>query len=203
MLPVIAGSLLLSVLHALIPSHWLPVVAIGRRENWSYTTTLKITVLAGLAHAVSTVMIGIIVAIVGQQLSKQVSLFTTYIAPVILVVIGLYYIYQHSRHKHFHVHTHAESIPAGKVVWGLTTAMFLSPCLEIEAYFLVAGGMGWTMVVTIAVLYTIVTVLGMIVWVSLIYRGLSKLNWHSFEHSSGIITGLTLIVTGIVSFYIS
>ena len=203
MITVITGSLILSVLHALIPSHWLPVVAIGKKEHWSHSKTLNVTLLAGLAHALSTVFIGVIIAIVGQQLSLEVHYFTQYIAPAVLVCLGLYYIYQHNRHKHFHLHAKPDAVNSNRVIVGLTFAMFLSPCLEIEAYFLLAGAKGWTSVAIVAALYTVVTVTGMLVWVSLIYTGLSKLNWHAVEHYSGIITGITLLVSGIISFFIS
>ncbi len=78
--------------------------------------------------------------------------------------------------------------------------MFFSPCFEIEAYFLVAGAEGWWLVAILAALYTIVTVSGMVIWVRLAYRGLLKMNWHSLEHNAGIITGVTLILSGILQF---
>lgn len=80
--------------------------------------------------------------------------------------------------------------------------MFLSPCIEIEAYFLLAGSHGWYMVAGIAALYAVITVAGMLTWVRVVYRGLLKLNWHAWEHYAGIITGLILVVTGIVTFFI-
>ena len=85
---------------------------------------------------------------------------------------------------------------------GLVVAMFFSPCFEIEAYFLMAGAHGWEQVALLAMIYTVVTVTGMVVWIRIAYRGLFKLNWHSLEHNAGIITGVTLILTGIGSFFI-
>ena len=82
-------------------------------------------------------------------------------------------------------------------------AMFLSPCLEIQAYFLLAGTKGILTVAGIATIYLVVTVLGMVLWVRLAYQGLLRLDWHRIEHKSGIITGWTLVLTGIISFYIS
>jgi nickel/cobalt transporter (NicO) family protein len=48
---IVIGSLVLSLLHAVIPNHWIPVVAIARKESWSLSQTLQITFLSGLAHA--------------------------------------------------------------------------------------------------------------------------------------------------------
>lgn len=202
MITLIAGSLVLSFLHAIIPNHWLPILAIGKKEHWSLAETTRITFIAGLSHAASTVLIGIILGLVGSGLSSAVESFTSYVAPSLLVALGLFYIYQHSRHHHFHMHGHPEQVSSNRIIFSLASAMFFSPCFEIEPYFLVAGSQGILFVLFLAVLYTTVTVTGMIVWVRLTYKGLLKLNWHSIEHNAGIITGVTLILTGILSYFI-
>jgi uncharacterized iron-regulated membrane protein len=88
------------------------------------------------------------------------------------------------------------------VIIGLVVAMFFSPCFEIEAYFLIAGAHGWQQVAILAILYTVVTVAGMVLWIRIAYKGLLKVNWHALEHNAGIITGVTLILTGVASFFI-
>ena len=203
MITLITGSLILSVLHALIPNHWLPVLAISKKENWTLSQTTSITFISGLSHALSTVLIGTVIGVVGIELSSTVEPFTHYIAPGVLIGIGLFYIYQHHRHKHFHLHARSVANSKRKAIITLAIAMFFSPCFEIEAYFLLAGTKGWWMIVLLASLYTIVTVTGMVLWVRLTYKGLLKLNWHALEHNAGIITGLTLLLTGILSFFIN
>lgn len=201
-LSILLGSLVVSVLHALIPNHWLPVLAIGRKENWSMAQTTSVTFIAGLSHALSTSLIGITIGLLGVQLAKNINGFTHVIAPVVLISLGIFYIYQHYRHKHFHLHAEIKPVPKNKIILSLAVAMFFSPCLEIEAYFLMAGAHGWYQVVLLAMLYTFVTVAGMVLWVRFAYRGIVKMNWHSLEHSAGIITGVTLVATGIVSYFI-
>lgn len=202
MITLITGSLILSVLHALIPNHWLPVLAISKKENWTLSQTTSVTFISGLAHALSTVLIGVLIGVVGVTLSSAIGTFTHYIAPGVLISIGLFYIYQHHRHKHFHLHTQPVVTTKGKAIVTLAIAMFFSPCFEIEAYFLLAGAQGWWMILLLASLYTVVTVSGMVLWVRLTYKGLLKLNWHTLEHNAGIITGITLLFTGILSFFI-
>ena len=197
---IILGSLVLSVLHALIPNHWLPVLAISRKENWTLNQTTSVTFISGLSHALSTVMIGLIIGLVGVKLAENIEDFTHILAPVILISLGIFYIYQHYRHKHFHIHVEVKTVSKQKIILTLVIAMFFSPCFEIEAYFLMAGTHGWTQVFLLALLYTVVTVSGMVVWVRMAYKGLLKLNWHALEHNAGIITGVTLVITGIISF---
>src|SRR5690606_9708352 len=155
---IIAGSLVLSVLHALIPNHWLPVLAISKKENWTLNQTTSVTFIAGLSHAISTVLIGLIIGLFGVKLSENIEAFTHFIAPAILIFLGIFYIYQHHRHKHFHVHGERETVSKNRVIFTLVVAMFFSPCFEIEAYFLMAGAHGWTQVFLLALLYTTVTV---------------------------------------------
>ncbi len=204
MYSIILGSILLSLLHAVIPSHWLPVLSIGKKENWSIKEVTQVTFLAGLAHALSTIMIGVILGLLGLQLSNNIQYFTHFIAPATLIMLGIFFIYQHHMHRHFHLHQIPKpSLSKPKIIMALVIAMFLSPCLEIEAYFLLAGTKGWWAVLTIAVLYLVISVTGMVLWVRLAYRGILKLNWHTLEHNAGIITGCTLIATGILSFFIA
>jgi nickel/cobalt exporter len=202
MITLITGSLILSILHALIPNHWLPVLAISKKENWTIKETTSVTFVSGVSHAASTVLIGLAIAFLGLKLSERIEQFAHVIAPIVLVALGVFYIYQHHRHKHFHLHDTETRPSRRKIVLSLVVAMFFSPCFEIEAYFLMAGSHGLKSVVILAFLYSTVTVTGMVIWIRLTYRGLFKLNWHALEHNAGIITGATLITTGVVSFFI-
>ena len=204
MYSIFVGCLLISLLHAVIPNHWLPVLAIGRKEGWSLAETSRITFIAGMAHVISTIIIGVLLAMIGSELTTHIEDFTKIIGPSILILIGLYFVRQHYTHHHFHLEKKPiETKSKGAVVGALVIAMFLSPCMEIEAYFLLAGGKGWYFLVMIAGLYTIITIAGMLVWIRIAYKGLLKLNWHKWEHNAGIITGLVLIITGIISFFIN
>ncbi|MFN2439751.1 MAG: manganese efflux pump, partial [Chitinophagaceae bacterium] len=103
MISIFLGSLFISLLHALIPNHWLPVLAIGKKEGWSLAETSRITFIAGLAHVISTILIGILLGLIGEQLTEHVDQFTHVIAPCILILIGFYFVRQHYKHHHFHV----------------------------------------------------------------------------------------------------
>lgn len=200
---IIIGSFLLSVLHAAIPNHWLPVIAIGKKEQWTSQEVLQVTLAAALAHGFSTIIIGLLLGFLGKSMADSISHFTHLIAPVIFILLGLIFIYRHHHHKHFHL----SEIPPRKtskrhIVLALVVAMFFSPCMEIEAYFLLAGTQSYWLVAGIAIMYLFITTIGMLLLVLLAYKGLLKLNWHSLEHNAGIITGITLIVTGIISFFI-
>src|SRR5258706_8028799 len=139
MFTLVTGSLLLSLLHAVIPNHWLPILAIGKKENWSLREVLNVTLASGLSHVASTLFIGWGLAFFGWELSQKYKMITPFIAPTVLVLIGAIFIYRHHRHKHFHVADQPHQSSKIKMVLSLSLAMFLSPCLEVEAYFLAAG----------------------------------------------------------------
>src|SRR5690349_2306995 len=100
MIQILSGSILISLLHAMIPNHWLPILAIGRKEGWSLGETVNVTFLSGFAHVLSTVVIGILLGIIGAELSEDMEQFTRVVAPSILVLTGFYFIRQHYRHHH-------------------------------------------------------------------------------------------------------
>jgi putative Mn2+ efflux pump MntP len=202
MLTLVFGSFLLSLLHAIIPNHWLPILAIGRKENWSLREILSITAIAGLSHVASTLIIGWALVFFGWEFSKNFETLTPFIAPAVLIFIGIIFIYRHHKHKHFHVADQQHQNSKTKMILTLSVAMFLSPCLEIEAFFLAASSqsIGWT--IFMSAVYAVVTLSGMIIWVNVAYHGLNKLNWHALEHKAGIITGSTLIATGVLTYFL-
>jgi nickel/cobalt transporter (NicO) family protein len=191
---ILTGSILLSIFHALIPSHWMPVVAIGRQEGWSKLKILWVTFVTGMAHVCSTLLLGWTLAGAGSLLSPQIETFSHLVAPLLLCVWGGYYVWRHYYHHHFHLHRQAGD-------WGLiaslTIAMFLSPCLEIEVYFLAAGDYGWTFVGWLSLVYALTTVGGMLVWVRLVLGGLQRIDAHAWDHYAGLITGIVLIGSGL------
>ncbi|MEI9909670.1 MAG: hypothetical protein WDO71_08320 [Bacteroidota bacterium] len=201
---IVIGSFLISLLHAVIPNHWLPVLAIGRKEGWSLAETTRITFIAGMAHVISTVIIGLLLGLIGNELTEHIEHFTRIVAPSVLILMGLYFVRQHYIHHHFHLQAGViKKKSKSATIIALVIAMFLSPCMEIEAYFLLAGTKGWYVLAAIAAMYSIITIAGMIIWIRIVYKGLLKLNWHKWEHNAGIITGMVLIITGIISFFIS
>jgi len=202
---IISGAVILSMVHAAMPNHWLPVVAIGKSENWSRRETLNVTAIASTAHTISSIAIGILVGIVGYRLSSSYQNITGIIAPLILVILGIIYIaldYKESKKNNHHHHLDFEK--TGKksktgIIITLSIAMFFSPCIEIEAYYFVASAYGWTGIFIVSAIYFFVTVAGMILLVNYASKGIELLKLHFMEHHEKLISGIVLILLGVLA----
>ena len=113
------------------------------------------------------------------------------------------------RHRHHHHHHDIEetSLEGKKSRWvailtSLSIGMFLTPCLEIEAYYFHAGTIGWTGIVIVSAVYLITTVLVMLILVTLGISGFRKLESHFLEHHEKAVTGLVLIGLGLLALFV-
>ncbi len=207
---VFIGSLVLSLIHASIPNHWIPLIAISKTEKWSQKETLLATLITGFAHTLSTVIIGIIVGFIGYKLASNYEIISKIIAPAVLVSFGLIYLIidiRHSIHNHHHEHSHfkIENNSMGRkskwaILASLSIAMFFTPCVELEAYYFQAGSIGWMGILIVSVVYTLTTVLLMLILVYLGMKGANKIKSHFLEHHEKAITGLILIILGVLAF---
>jgi putative Mn2+ efflux pump MntP len=210
MYQIFIGSFFLSLIHAMIPNHWLPLIAVGKTENWTTRQTFWATIITGVAHTLSTVIIGIIVGLIGYRLAKDYTAISETIAPGILVGLGLVYIFRDFRGLHHHTHEVnplAKNPEQNKSRWiailtSLSIAMFLTPCIEIEAYYFQAGTIGWTGILIVSVVYLITTVAVMILLVSLGMRGVKTFNTHFLEHHEKAVTGMVLVGLGVLAMFV-
>ena len=207
MYQIFIGSLILSIIHALIPNHWLPLIAIGKTEKWTRSQTLWATVITGVAHTLSTIMIGIVVGLIGFRLAEKYSLISETIAPAILVCLGIIYVILDFRsHSHHHESNQvSNALSANKSSWvailvSLSLAMFLTPCVEIEAYYFQAGTIGWMGIFIVSAVYLLTTLVVMLVLVWLGMKGAATFKSDFLEHHEKAITGCVLIGLGLLAF---
>jgi nickel/cobalt transporter (NicO) family protein len=204
---IFIGSLLLSCIHAVIPNHWIPLIAIGKTEKWSLKETLAATAITGFAHTLSTVIVGIIVGFIGIKLSGSYSFVMSYVAPSILIMIGATYMLLDLKH---HDHHHYKEFKSSKtqsrskfaILFSLSLAMFLTPCIEIEAYYFQAGMIGWKGIFIVSLVYTLTTVTLMLLLVVIGYKGIKRMRSHTLENHERLITGSVLISLGLLAFFV-
>jgi nickel/cobalt transporter (NicO) family protein len=195
---------MISLMHAIIPNHWLPILAIARQQGWPERETLRVTFLAGAAHVAGTLCIGLLLGWVGISFSTAYEEISSKLIPSALILLGLFFMWQHHKHHHFHINEKRLNNvkPHARLIWTLAGMMFLSPCLEIVAVFFSAGKLGWWAILLIAIVYGVTTVLGMVVWMTIALKGLQRFNWHRIEHNAGLVTGILMILVGLVFWFV-
>ncbi len=199
---ILVGTILISLLHALIPSHWIPLVAFARLQKWTDRETLRVSFYLALSHVLSTVLLGIVLGLFFYGLRSYFQILFHWVGPIVLVLSGFYFMYRHHTHHHFHIDDHMldQTQTRRQIIYALLAYMFLSPCMEIIAYFINAGLLSWSLLAICVIIYVVISVLGMLCWVYVAFRGLKLLNVHRLEHNAGIITGLIMVITGLLSF---
>lgn len=204
MFTVLTGTFLLAIVHALIPNHWLPLVAVARAEHWNPREVTWITFLAALAHVAGTVILGIVLGLIGKELQEQYGPVIYAASSVLLIAFGLIYFTVNLPHHHHSEQKDVADYKRSKGRWILIfiVIMFLSPCLEVESLFLSAGAYGMWVVSTMAVIYAVVSISGILLLVNLGYKGTNLLGADFIEHNEKRISGIVLILIGIVSYFL-
>lgn len=205
---IFIGSLMLGLIHPLFPNHWIPLITISKAEKWTTRESIFATLITGFAHTLSTIIIGILVGFVGIKLSENYSYITRIAAPVILLVIGLIYIVMDFKSKHHHLHFELDNKKLEDrkskttVLISMCIGMFLSPCIEIEAYYFQAATKGWLGILIVSSVYLVVTLSIMLGLVYLGLKGLNKLKTDSLEHHEKLISGIVLIFLGLLGYFV-
>lgn len=118
------------------------------------------------------------VGLIGYKLAARYSVISETIARVILIGLGLVYIVRNFRSLHHHSHDLKpldHELGQKKSRWiailtSLSIAMFLTPCIEIEAYYFQAGTIGWVGIFTVSAIYLLKTLFIMLL---LVYLGMN------------------------------
>ncbi|MGN6165256.1 MAG: hypothetical protein ACTHOF_12015 [Flavisolibacter sp.] len=204
MFTVIAGTILLAFVHALIPNHWLPLVAVARAEQWKQKDITLITFMAASAHVLGTVALGLVLGTIGKKLQQEYGGIIYVVSSILLIVFGLIYYTVNLPHHHHSSQKDVVQYKRSKKKWILIfiVMMFLSPCLEVESLFLSAGAYGMSLVILLSVIYAIVSISGILLLVNLGYKGINLLPAAFIEHNEKRISGTVLILVGVVSFFL-
>jgi sulfite exporter TauE/SafE len=202
------------------PDHYLPFVALSRSRGWSRPRTLMWTVICGVGHVGSSVLLGLIGITIGFSLSK-LSWFEGIrggFAAWALLMFGLGYtlwgLYQaklNRPHKHFDInedgsmyvfeHRHGETVapkdryPVTPWVMFFIFAMGPSePMIPLLSY--PAARHSWLGITAMIIVYVIATVLTMVLMVVLGLYGIAFFKAGKIERYVHAIGGMVILVCG-------
>ena len=215
----------ISFLHTLMgPDHYLPFIVMSQSGKWSQRKTFWITVLCGLGHVTSSVLlaalaIGFGLTVVNLEFIESLR---SNLAGWLLISFGLVYMiwgikkilkhrehvhtHQHHDgeihlHKHTHIgnhsHLHDQSDTSRVSPWVLFIIFVFGPCeplIPLVMYPALNGNI--TGVILVISVFTFITLLTMIGIIVLTFYGLKQLSFKKLERYTPAIAGFTISLCG-------
>ena len=187
------GVFTVALLHALIPSHWLCFVVVGRAQGWRTRKTLAVAAAAGLLHVASTILLGVAGASIVQKFLSHEHLLER-MSGILLIVLASIYLGAHLLHAGHH-HEQDRSVTEKAAILSLLFSLAFSPC-TIAIPLLMASAQELGMVALIAAVLLVTTVGPMLLLVGLTSLGIEKLQFAFFDRYEKLIVGLVLALLG-------
>jgi hypothetical protein len=175
----------------------------ARVNQWNAKEMLVKAFVVASLHSLSTLIIGLFIADIGFHLSEKQHALAELLVPVVMIILGIVYIGINHTHEH---HEHVSTL--SKKDWGavlaIGLAMFLSPCLEMQSFFLLAGTYNNRAVIAlVGIIYFFTTTAGIMLFTYAGWMGFNAIKWHWLIHHEKKVSGIVLIIFGIISFYLA
>ncbi len=200
------GMLLIALLHALLPTHWLSFVLVARAQGWRRSKMMRVVLASGFGHVTTTTIVGLLAAALSKGFHETMSGLEAPLAAFVLGGFGLYYLvmgWRREGHRHC-THDHSDDPPAAdKVAVGaLFAEMTLSPCETLIPIFLASGSLPWGVLIAMAIAMSVITIAIMGVLAYLGYSGYQKLAFPWLERNERIVLGLLLMALAAFAFFV-
>ncbi|MDP2921043.1 MAG: hypothetical protein Q8O12_01555, partial [Candidatus Omnitrophota bacterium] len=156
LMPLYITAATLGFMHTVFgPDHYVPFIVMAKARNWGAIKTVILTILCGIGHIMSSVIIGLVGVIFGIKVMRLEALesFRGNIAGWLLIIFGFTYLVwgiyraiknrphehahshidsnEHSHthsHEEGHVHMHTEKGKVNITPWILFTIFVFGPC---------------------------------------------------------------------------
>jgi len=208
MVSLLVGTGVISLIHGLLPNHWLPFVLIGRGQGWTMGRMLKILSAAGAAHIAVSAGIALLALTIGLVMAPFIESISHILPGIILLAVGLLYVWLdlthhgHDHHRHHELHEAAShGLSERTATITLVLSLALSPCEAMVPIFVSAAPIGSVgLLLALVVISGIASLLVMIMLSSAAWRGMTRLDFGRFAHRERLIMGVTLTLLGVVTF---
>lgn len=209
----------IGLIHTLLgPDHYLPFVAMSQARQWSTMKTSIVTILCGIGHVLSSVVLGFLGILLGIAVTSLESAesYRGDLAGWALIAFGLVYMvwgfrqaFKKHRHTHddgtfhAHPHSHAHTHPAtGKKAnitpWVLFAIFVLGPCEPLIPILMYPAAnestLGLWLVTIVFSVTTIGTMLGMVL---LLQRGVRFFPLQRMERFAHAMAGFVILSCGL------
>lgn len=199
---LIGASFIIGFGHTITgPDHYLPFVALSKTGNWSNSKTFWVVLICGLAHVLSSVILGFIGIIIGLELGKLEAFegirgsYASWLLFTIGIIYTVWAIIQRIR-KPVHTHSHLNKKKT-KTFWILFTIFIFGPCEPLIPLLMYPASMhNIYIVILVSTLFSIVTISTMLVCTFLVLKGINLGKLHFLEKYQHILAGSTLALCG-------
>ncbi len=202
-LSLLGAGFATAFLHAALPTHWLPFVLVGRAQRWSLPRLLGAVTAAGLAHIVTTAVVGALIVIAGLAMDQWVAGLLPWLSAGLLFLFGAFYLSRALIRR---------PVPAGgpplelaepavshaAAFWGLVAMMAVSPGEVLLPIYLSQAAEGVGVLAALTLAFAAGTIGGMAVFTLLARAGWSVLRLERWARYEGAVLGLALIVIGLL-----
>ncbi len=206
------------------PDHYLPFVAMARARRWSVAKTTWVTLLCGLGHVLSSVVLGLAGVFVGMKVLELEALegLRGTFAGWLLIGFGFAYLVwglhravrkRSHRHEHRHAdgtihdhvhshrdeHTHVHDAARRDITpWVLFTIFILGPCEPLIPILMYpAANSGAGSVFLVAGVFGVVTIATMLAIVGLSTWGVRFASLGRFERYGHAVAGTVICLSGL------
>jgi nickel/cobalt transporter (NicO) family protein len=87
--PLLAAAAGVGVGHAILPDHWVPLAVLGRTRRYPLRRVARLSLLAGVAHVLVSLLLGGILIAVGLQFRSQIEGAQSTIIGAVLILTGV------------------------------------------------------------------------------------------------------------------
>lgn len=226
-LQVLAVSALsIGFLHTILgPDHYIPFIAMSKAGKWSMTKTIVITILSGIGHVLSSIILGFIGVGLGIALNivNDIESVRGDIASWLLISFGLiYFIWglrraaKNKKHTHWHkhedgllhnhdhshhnkhAHIHETEKAANLTPWVIFTIFVFGPCEALIPILIYpASSISFAGMALVTVIFALATIGTMLAIVVLSVYGINFLPINKFEKYSHATAGLIILLSGL------
>ncbi len=226
LLILITAAASIGFFHTLFgPDHYIPFIMMSRSGRWSLSKTTLITVLCGMGHVLSSVVLGILGVTMGIAVSKleAVESFRGNLATWVLIAFGLIYFawgirraLRHKSHEHLHIHekglghththdhtrehmhVHEDKNAKSITPWVLFTIFIFGPCEPLIPMLMYpAAKNSLTGLIVVTSIFGSMTILTMLSIVLISTFGVNLIPTTRIERYTHAISGAVICLCGI------
>ncbi|CAN5386722.1 hypothetical protein BH10PSE2_BH10PSE2_24640 [soil metagenome] len=205
LLSLLGGGFVAAFLHAALPTHWLPFVLVGRAQGWSLPRTLSAVATAGLAHIVTTAVVGGLLIAAGMALDQWIAGLLPHLSAILLFGFGGFYLLKALIKRPAPVAANGAtlelsepSVSHGAAFWGLVAMLAISPGEVLLPIYMSSAQEGIMALGLLSVAFALGTILGMGVFTTLARAGASVLRLERWARYEGAVLGVALLALGLL-----